>query len=300
MQRRRKIISAMRRNWITNELFLLFALMDVSSAQAIDMVKVFVSILPQKYLVERIGGDRVHVDVMVRPGLNAETYEPLPRQMTALSEADVYFLIGVPFESIWIKKISAANPGLRIIDCCHALTPKGLANVKHETDDVVRHAYDAHVWTSPRNAMLIADIMLHALTDIDSAASENYGKNHAALVQDLDDLDQFIKKQFTSLGNRYLMVAHPSWGYFADAYGLTQIPLERHGTEIRPRELSGLVNFARSNNIHTVYVDKQMNSASARLLARETGAGVVELDPLAEDYINNLKNVTQAIVAGAR
>ena len=290
----------MRRIRISRVSFLLLALMELSAAQAADAVNVFVSILPQKYLVERIGNNRVRVEVMVRPGLNAETYEPLPRQMTALSEADVYFLIGVPFESIWIKKISAANPGLRIIDCCHELVPEDLRNGNHDVEDTVRHAYDAHVWTSPRNAMQIADIMLHALTDIDPAAREYYEKNHAALVQDLDNLDQFIKKQFASLGNRYLMVAHPSWGYFADVYGLTQIPLERHGTEIRPRELSGLVNLARSNNIHTVYVDKQSNSASARLLARETGADIVVLDPLAEDYINNLKNVAQAIVAGAR
>src|SRR3972149_6004425 len=253
----------MQRNWISLASILLFALMEMSAAQAADAVNVFVSILPQKYLVERIGGARVQVAVMVRPGLNAETYEPLPRQMTALSEADVYFLIGVPFESIWIKKISAANPGLRIIDCCHELVPEDLRNGNHDVEDTVRHAYDAHVWTSPRNAMQIADIMLHALTDIDPAAREYYEKNHAALVQDLDNLDQFIKKQFASLGNRYLMVAHPSWGYFADVYGLTQIPLERHGTEIRPRELSGLVNLARSNNIHTVYVDKQSNSASS-------------------------------------
>ena len=274
--------------------------MAMPVAQAADVVNVFVSILPQKYLVERIGGDRVHVEVMVKPGLNAETYEPLPRQMAALNEADTYFLIGVPFESIWIEKIRAANHNLRIIDCCHELIPEGLHSDKHDVDATVMHAYDAHVWTSPRNAIHIADIMLGALTDIDPVAREYYEKNHMALVLDLNNLDQFIKEQFTSLSNRYLMVAHPSWSHFADAYGLTQVALERHGTEIRPRELSGLINFARSNNIHTVYVDKQYNSASARLLARETGADIVELDPLAEDYINNLKNVAQTIVAGAR
>jgi zinc transport system substrate-binding protein len=278
----------------------MFALMEMSAAQAADVVNVFVSILPQKYLVERIGGNRVHVEVMVRPGLNAETYEPSPHQMAALSKANIYFRIGVPFESIWMKKISAANPNLWIIDCCHALIPEGSHYGKEDADDIARHTYDAHVWTSPRNAVHIADIMLSALTDIDPAAGEYYERNHAALVHDLDDLDQFIKQQFSSLGNRYLMVAHPSWGHFADAYGLIQVPLERHGTEIRPRELSGLVKFANKNNIHTVYIDKQFNSAAARLLARETGARIVVLDPLAEDYINNLKDVTQAIFAGSR
>ena len=279
---------------------LLFAVMMMPAAQGADAVNVFVSILPQKYLVERIGGNRVHVNVMVRPGLNAETYEPLPSQMAELSNADVYFRIGVPFESIWIKKISATYPHLWIIDCCHALIPEGTHNGKEDVDDIVRHTYGAHVWTSPRNAVHIADIIYSVLTDTDPSAMEYYEKNHAALVRDLDDLDQFIRQKFTSLGNRYLMVAHPSWGHFADAYGLIQIPLERHGTEVRPRELSGLVNFAKKNNIHTVYIDKQFNSAAARLVARETGASIVVLDPLAEDYINNLKDVAQAIVTGSR
>ena len=217
---------------------LLCALMVTPAAQAADTVNVFVSISPQKYLVERIGGNRVHVNVMVRPGLNAETYEPSPQQMAALSKSDVYFRIGVPFESIWIIKISAAYPNLWIIDCCQALMPEEPHYSKEDADVTARHTYDAHVWTSPRNAVHIADIILSVLTDIDPAPREYYEKNHAALVQDLDDLDQFIKQQFSFLGNRYFMVAHPSWGHFADAYGLTQIPWNatapRYGRENYP------------------------------------------------------------------
>ena len=96
-----------------------------------------------------------------------------------------------------------------------------------------------------------------------------------------------------------MIVAHPSWGHFAREYDLRQIPIERHGDEIKARELSRLIEFARVKNIHTVYVQKQFNSASARVLAREINASIVELDPLAEDYIVNLRNVAQAIVAGA-
>jgi zinc transport system substrate-binding protein len=148
--------------------------------------------------------------------------------------------------------------------------------------------------------MKITDIIVKVLKDIDPGGSKIYENNHAALMLELNNLDQFIRQQFSTLKNRYLMVAHPSWGYFADAYGLTQIALELHGAEIKPRELSNLINLARSKNINTVYVDKQINSASARLLARETGANIVVLDPLAEDYINNLKHVAQAIAAGSR
>jgi zinc transport system substrate-binding protein len=135
---------------------------------------------------------------------------------------------------------------------------------------------------------------------MDPAARDYYEANHARLIQDLVELDEYIRQELATLPNRYLVVAHPSWSHFADAYGLEQISLERHGTEIRPRELTGLVDFARSNDIHTIYVEKQFSSAAARLLAAEIGAAIVVLDPLAEDYITNMKKTAQAISAGAR
>lgn len=280
---------------------LLLFLLEMSSAQATAVpIRIFVSILPQKYLVERIGGDRVQVDVMVRPGTNAETYEPLPRQMAALSDADLYFRIGVPFESIWIKKIIAVHPDLGIVACCAELVPEKIRNVVHDNNDVDVHAYDAHIWTSPRNAIYIANMMMQTLAEVDPAHRDYYERNHAGLVQDLNDLDHYIRHQFEALGNRYLVVAHPSWSCFADAYGLTQVALERHDAELRPRQLAELVNFARNNGIHTIYVEKQFNAAAARLLAREIKAEIVELDPLAGDYITNLQKVTQAIVAGSK
>lgn len=272
----------------------------ITAGRPTGTVNVMVSILPQKYLVERIGGDRTHVEVMVRPGFNAETYEPLPQQMTALARTDVYFRIGVPFESIWIKKIAAMHPAMQIADCCSDLIPAPTQATATNAGDLFRHVYDAHVWTSPRNAVYIADMMLEILSEMDPASSTYYRNNHQQLVEDLARLDGYIRQQLDALTNRYLLVAHPSWGYFADAYGLTQIALERHGTEIRPRDLSGLIDFARNNDIRTVYIEKQFASASARLLAREINATVVELDPLAEDYINNLRQVAQAIAGGAR
>jgi len=273
----------------------------LAPVRAADTIKVFVSILPQKYLVERIGGTTVQVESLVRPGFNAETYEPTPLQVAALSGADIYFRIGVPVESVWIKKISAVNPNMRIIDCCHELILEKLqSGAQPMDDDTVMHAYDAHVWTSPRNAMYIADLVMNTLSGIDPADGEYYENNHAGLIKDLNNLDAYIRQELSALPNRFLMVAHPSWSHFADAYGLEQIALERHGTEIRPRELSALVDFARNNGIHTVYIEKQFSSASARLLASEIGARIVVLDPLAEDYINNMKKTAQAISAGAR
>jgi zinc transport system substrate-binding protein len=99
---------------------------------------------------------------------------------------------------------------------------------------------------------------------------------------------------------RYLVVSHPSWGYYADAYGLVQIAIEQKGKEIQAKALAELVQFARKEIIRTVFVQKQFNHASAEILAREIGAMVQEIDPLAENYIENLDFVTGVIIKGLK
>ena len=262
-----------------------------------DAIKVFVSILPQKYLVERIGGNRVTVSVMVKPGLSPETYEPTPKQMAELHDARLYFRIAVPFESVWIQRIRDLNPQIRIIECCGVLNPTGSEDYNHAGSGN-HFAMDAHIWTSPKNAIVLAGIIKSALSEYDPEAGEYYAANYNMLVSDLDLLDAFIRKELADIKTPYFIVSHPAWGHYAAAYGLEEISIERHGTEVRAKELSRLVEFARKWNIHTVYVQKQFNTASARTLAREINGKIVELDPLAEDYINNLRHVTRAIVEG--
>lgn len=273
------------------------AVITVAHARTQDPVNVFVSILPQKYLVERVGGERVTVNVMVRPGLNPETYEPTPKQMAGLSDADLYFRIAVPFEAVWIKRIGSLNPAIRIIECCGDLVINDPVTYDHEFHAGLVN--DAHVWTSPQNAIVLAGIIKSALSEFDPESADYFENNYRTLVSELNDLDQYIRAELAGINNRYLLVAHPSWGHFAGAYGLKQIPIEQQGAEIKAKQLSRLVELARREKIQTVYIQKQFNAASARILAREINAGMVELDPLAEDYINNLRDVTRAIIGGA-
>ena len=263
-----------------------------------ETINVFVSILPQKYLVERIGGDRVAVSVMVRPGLSPETYEPTPKQMAALNDAHLYFRIATPFESIWIKRIQSINPRLDIVGCCGELEISDPVH-QHHNGFNTSTANDAHVWTSPKNAVVLAGIIKSGLTKHDPEFSDYYYENYTDLIDDLNALDSFIRKELAGIKNPYFIVSHPSWGHYAETYDLEQISIEQHGTEIRARELTRLIEFARQHNIKNIYVQRQFNSASARVLAREIGGKLIELDPLAENYIENLREVTRAIAAGA-
>jgi len=260
-----------------------------------DMNNVFVSILPQKYFAERVAGEHVKVSVMVGKGQSPATYEPTPKQMVLLNKSQLYFQIGVPFESVWIDAITKLNSQLKIIECCTELSTTQSEKHSHVQHREKENAMDPHIWTNPANAKYIALKMKKALIDSYPVYAKEFESNCSRLIEDLDKLDRDIKSSLAHLNNRYIIVSHPSWGYYAQAYDLIQLPIEVEGKEVRAKSLVGLIEFARSKNINRVFVQKQFNKNSAEIIAREIGADVIELDPLAEDYIANLYHVTDAI-----
>ena len=107
-------------------------------------VPVFVSILPQKYFVQQIGGDKVDVSVMVKPGADPHTYEPKPSQMAKLSKARLYFSIGVPFENFWLKKFEATNKNLTIVHTDEGIKKIDMVAHHHGEEEHGHHGEDHH------------------------------------------------------------------------------------------------------------------------------------------------------------
>lgn len=286
-------------------LLLLMLLPDASPA---DQLAVFVSILPQKYFVQQIGGKRVSVQVMVNPGANPATYEPKPAQMTALAKTSLYFSIGVPFENVWLKKIAAANPGMRVIHTDHEIL-KLTMDTHHHFDGRERSEdrkeghqgiQDPHIWTSPPLVMIQARSILIALQTYDPSNSAFYESNYRRFINDLVDLDAEIRKILADKYGSSFLVFHPSWGYFARAYGLQQVAIEIEGKDPKPADLQYLISYARKKNIRAVFVQPQFSSKSAEIIARAIGARVLPADPLAADWAANLRNQALQLEAAAR
>ena len=251
------------------------------SAEAAPL-PVFVSILPQKYLVERIAGESVNVSVMVGPGASPATYEPTPRQMALLSEARIYFRIGVPFEKIWIERLADINRKMTIVHASEAVMTRDLEN---------HVGRDPHVWTSPLLTGHIARTMTDALIAAAPEHRSEFERNYARLASDLARLDVEIREIFGPVKRRKFMVFHPSWGYFADSYGLEQVAIEEHGSEPTASRLAALIDNARRDGIRVIFVQKHFSRRNAEAVAGEIGAEVITVDPLAEDYIANLRSL---------
>ncbi|MBD3170249.1 MAG: cation ABC transporter substrate-binding protein [candidate division Zixibacteria bacterium] len=257
----------------------------IGNVYADGKTQVTVSILPQKNFVEKIAGGLVDVQAMVPPGASPAVYEPKPSQMARLSRSKVYFAIGVPFEKTWLGKFAHVNGSMSVVRTDEGIEKNPMEDHHHHGS---KGALDPHVWLSPRLVKKQVAIIRDALIRIDGANEQTYRTNYEKFIREIDRLDADIKEILKGVDNRSFMVFHPTWGYFARDYGLTQVPIEIEGKEPKPAQLKEIIKTARAKNIGVVFVQPQFSMRSARVIADEIGAKLVELDPLAENWKENL------------
>ncbi len=283
-------------------MLLVFIFFWPAMALASDKLSVFVSILPQKYFVQQIGKGLVDVQIMVQPGASPATYEPKPRQMADVAKAKIYFAVGVPFENAWLNKIAAGNPRMQMVHTEHGIEKLAMNSHHHHDDSEKDHTttghdhhdkagLDPHVWLSPPLVKIQAHNILVALQENDPENKSFYENNFQEFSAKIDHLDADLKKTFAGKQGLQFMVFHPAWGYFAHTYGLKQVPVEIEGKAPKPAQLKKLIDYAREKGIKVLFVQPQFSTKSAEVVAREIGGQVAFANPLAEDWINNLREI---------
>ena len=271
-------------------------------------LQVHVSILPQKYFVERIAGDLAQVDVLVKPGKSPATYSPSPDQIKKLTGSDVYFRIGVPFENGFLHKIEDIAANTLITDTRKGIPLRDMEADGEEAEDhhdgevlgEEHHHHegkDPHIWMNPVLVKRQADTIFHTLADLDPEHRDIYEKNHDAFARDLDALHQELTQMLAPIKGENLFVFHPSFGYFTDAYGLHQIAVENMGKAPKGKELSRIIKMARAEKARIIFVQPQFDRNSAQKIASAINGAVVSINPLAEDYLANMREIGTTVAA---
>ncbi|MGW8169894.1 MAG: metal ABC transporter solute-binding protein, Zn/Mn family [Sulfurovaceae bacterium] len=263
---------------------------------------VAVSVLPQENITKAIGGDKIDILLMVKPGTSPHSYEPKPAQMIALSNAKLYLSIGVEFEHAWLAKFKAQNPRMKIVDSSRGIKRIEIAAHHHDEDkhhEDTNHkeeGKDPHVWTSPMNIKIIAANTLQALIQTDPSNKAYYEANYRKLLQKIVATDKQIRSilKNTPKGSKF-MVFHPAWGYFASSYGLVQVPIEVEGKEPKPSALGKLIKQAKAQNIRAIFTQPEFSDKSAHLIASQLHISVIKASPLAADWSANLIGLARAI-----
>jgi len=125
-----------------------------------------------------------------------------------------------------------------------------------------------------------------------------YTDNLETFLHNLDRLDTRISNILKDLKTRKIIVFHPAWGYFCHDYNLEQIPIELEGKRPSAKTIAHLVEEAKSEGIKVIFVQQQFTTRSAQVVANAIGGKVVQLDPLARDYLKNMKKIADTL-AGA-
>lgn len=265
-----------------------------------------VSILPQRYFVERIGGERVKALVLVGPGQNPHSYEPTPQQMTELSRAACWILSGTDFERALVPKVREIAPNLTIVDGVEGVAFRNLEEHRHG-DEGEEHdnepkgiERDTHTWLGREPAKIMAARVAGALSAADPAGSGAYEAARDSLVADIDRVFDGLKERLAPLEGTSVFVFHPSFGYFLDEFGIEQEAVETGGKEPTARVLADLIAEAKEDRPRAIFVQAQFPTGAARTVADAVGAEVVPLDPLAPDWLENISRIGEALARSSR
>lgn len=259
-----------------------------------EKIVVFVSILPQEYFVKRIGGEFVEVHVLVGPGQSPETYEPTPKQMAALSDANVYFRIGVPFERFMASKIASTFKNLDIVDTQKGIDRRMMSG-HDQADGTSGGSPDPHIWLSPDLAKIQARTIEKTLSDLSPEHAAEFRATLTRFDHDLDSVKAEIDSILAPYRGESIYAFHPAYGYFADAFGLTQVAIEIEGKEPSAKGLSEVIGEMQKAANHVIFVQPQFSSKTAKTVADAIHGEVVPLDPLAEDYLSNLVGMARTV-----
>ena len=278
----------MRRFWISLKLFLVLLILSQAAFSA--PITVAVSIAPQKFVVKGIGGNLVKVLVLVPPGAEPHTYEPSPRQMARLSKAALYLTVGVEMERVWLERFRALNPSLlvRAMDrgVKRLILPKG--------------GYDPHVWLSTENMKVMAANALKALVEIDPAHSKRFRKGYESLLKRINLVEKTLKNELSHCKGKAFVAMHPAWRYFAHQFGMEQLAVEHEGRRPTTYELLSLVKKAKRLGVKVVLIEPQFSSRPAKVVAREIGAKVVVIDPLALQWDREMLKLGDVMAEACR
>ena len=244
-----------------------------------------VSILPQKYFVEKIAGEHFDVNVMIPVGASPASYDPAPKDIQNLSESVAYFRIGkIGFEIANMKKLEELNPEMKIFDLSKDIL---FSEEKHHHHGETHHHHggvNPHIWMSTKNVKIISQNIYNALALLQPENREIFKKNLETFVKEIATLNSALNKDLETFAGSSFFIYHPALTYFASEYNLNQFALEFEGKTPTPAHLKSLVDKAKKDNIHLIFIQKEFDITNANMLASEINGKTFVINPLAENW----------------
>ncbi|GMQ57855.1 zinc ABC transporter substrate-binding protein [Vallitalea sediminicola] len=289
---------------LTSIIFLLAGCSSKSTNN--NQVNIAVSIGPEEAFVKAVIGDKGTITTVIPSGFSPANYQPSPKELEHISDADLYFSIGVAAENnILPKIISNDTKVISLKDSSEKKYPilyldnhthkhdEPTENEENETNQVI----DPHLWMSPKRVIVMVNTIKEALSDIDPENKDYYLDNAENYIASLEELDTYIKEAVKNSDSKNFIIYHPSLGYFADDYDLTMMVIEEDGKAATIETMTNVISFAQEHAIKVVFYQQEFDSKQATVIADEINGKVISLDILSNEYINNYKKIVDTFVS---
>jgi zinc transport system substrate-binding protein len=241
-----------------------------------------VSILPQKYFVEKIAGEMYNINVLIPSGASPETYEPTPSQIIKLEKSAIYFEIGyIEMEINRMNDFLLKKPDLKAVNCSD-----GISLIKMEDKWV-----EPHIWLSPKNVKVIAKNIYNGLVEIDPDNQMLYRENLDKFLQEINEINNKITSRLKNLESRSFLIYHPALTYFAKDYGLNQVPVQIEGKAPSSKYMKTIIEKAKKKDIKVIVVQQQFDIQKANTIAKEIDGKAITINPLNYNWEEEMMNI---------
>ena len=273
----------------------IFGLLPVLSFGAEPVV--LVSMAPYVEMVNELTSKQVHVELLVPAGFSAHTYEPTPKQIMNATKGSIWFTVGELFEARVQAALQSENPKLVVVDLRQGLSLMNGHDHEHDNHEGHHHncgGADTHIWMSPKMMQPQVELMAKSLSSVFPELASTIEKNKGPLLDKLEALNKTIHTMLDSHKGQIIFVGHPAYGYFCREYGLVEESIEFEGKDPTPKHLYKLIEGAKADKVHTIFIQKQYGTKAAELVAHELGAKLVWLDPYSEHYFESMLEIAKS------
>ena len=234
-------------------------------------LRVAAAFAPLAEIAQRVGGTLVDVTTIVPPGNDAHEYDPTPKQITGLENADVVLYLGHGFQPNIEQGIATLPARTSKVDLYN-----GVSLI------AVGEGIDPHAWLDPRNMITMTDTAVAALSVARPTAATDFRANADAYIAELRTLDHDFAAGLQSCTERTLVSSHRSWAYLAAAYRLTQASIAgiSPGEEPSAKQLLAITRYVTANHVSTIFFDDNLPGDLATTVASEARAATAALEPI--------------------
>lgn len=238
-------------------------------------LKIVATLFPQYDFAREICGDKAEVSLLLPPGTDSHSYDPAPKDVLLLQNADLILYTGSAMEP-WADKLLKNTPS-HVTDVSEGI-PLLSGDHIHESHvhEKAENGTDPHIWTNPQNAILMAENIFNAVSLLDPENRDYYQKNLAAYTDKLSALDMAFETLVATSEKKHIIFGgHFAMRYFTERYGLTYTAaFDACGGEAEPSPalLMQIMDTIKKENLGAVYYEELSTPKTAHLIAEETGA----------------------------